>query len=153
MSTTTIQRQRGGSKPALHPATCLWLRNLYLADKSQNLSDLHRRIIQQWQHWRETKDPKYAIPGYKHCPRDAGSGTPRGLTYPSFYRLIHQRPRPPKVAPTPIPTLQHQDNLAAAQENLAYWTWKKANATTPHAIADAGARVLLWQMQVDHLTA
>lgn len=53
----------------------------------------------------------------------------------------------PSLRPPSVPALQ------TARENLAYWTMKKAQATTPVDRSEAGARVLLWKYQIASLTS
>jgi len=55
------------------------------------------------------------------------------------------------VAPAPLQL--RRAKLKTAQENLAYWTMRRAQSTRPVDRAEAGARVLAWQSQIRHLTA
>jgi hypothetical protein len=53
----------------------------------------------------------------------------------------------------PSPAQIHGAKLKTAQENLSYWTMRRAQATRSGDRAEAGARVLIWQSQIDHLTS
>lgn len=54
-------------------------------------------------------------------------------------------------ATRPSPAALRQAALITARENLAYWKSKRAQAYTPVLRAEAGARVLAWQMQIQRL--
>lgn len=47
----------------------------------------------------------------------------------------------------PAPTLRQslEKSIKESRENIAYWTRQKVLALNPKAKAEAGARVLLWQ--------
>ncbi len=78
------ERLAGVGAKGLPPQFKSWVAGLFDAHQRNNddAAEVHRKIIDRWNLWRETHDPGHAIPGYKDCPpATPATGMPHGWSY------------------------------------------------------------------------
>jgi hypothetical protein len=67
--------------------TAQWIKDKILrTQRNDGIKEVHRQILDQWNLWRRTGDPQWAIPGFTRPPLDCGKGFPAGLSYESVRR-------------------------------------------------------------------
>lgn len=80
------QRKAAARGRALLPAvTKGWITDKIIrSQRADAVAEVHRQVLDQWQLWRRTGDPQWALPGYLQCPADCGKGYPPGMSYENF---------------------------------------------------------------------
>ena len=73
---------------ALMPGiTAQWIKDKILrTQRNDAVKEVYRQILDQWNLWRRTGDPQWAIPGFTAPPQDCGKGYPSGFSYESVRR-------------------------------------------------------------------
>lgn len=62
-----------------------WIKDEILrCQRRDAVAEVHRMVIAQWNKWRRTNDPQWAIPGLVTPPPDAGKGYPAGFSVENF---------------------------------------------------------------------
>lgn len=82
-----IDGRRGAAKSrALLPeVTRQWIMDeIMRCQRRDAVAEVHRTVIAQWNLWRRTGDPQWAIPGFTSPPADAGKGFPAGFSVETF---------------------------------------------------------------------
>ena len=90
-------RKSTAARRALLPeVTKAWIRDQILnCQRRDAIAEVHRMVITQWNQWRRTGDPQWAIPGFSSPPPDNGKGFPAGFSVENF-----QKCRPTQYAKT-----------------------------------------------------
>ena len=75
-------RREAARGRALMPAiTAEWIKDLHLrSQRNDSGEEVYRQILDQWNLWRRTGDPQYALPGFTSPPPDCGKGHPAGFS-------------------------------------------------------------------------
>ena len=84
-----VDGRRGAAKnrAALPEVTRQWIKDQVMrCQRRDAVSEVHRTVIAQWNLWRRTGDPQWAIPGFISAPPDAGKGFPAGFSVETFRR-------------------------------------------------------------------
>jgi hypothetical protein len=84
-----IDGRRAAAKGrALMPdVTAQWIKDLHLrTQRNDGGKEVWRQVIDQWNLWRRTGDPQWALPGFMTPPADGGKGWPDGFSYESIRR-------------------------------------------------------------------
>jgi|GEM_PF-2517577 len=64
-----------------------WIADKILrCQREDAVREVHRQILDQWNLWRRSGEPQWALPGYDACPRDCGKGYPAGMSYETILR-------------------------------------------------------------------
>lgn len=83
-----VDQRRLAAKGRRHipDITAQWFRDLIINTQrtEDGMMEAHRQVIDQWNLWRRTGDPKWAIPGFLNPPADCGKGYPAGFSYETF---------------------------------------------------------------------
>lgn len=81
------RRAAARGRALLPDVTAQWIKDQHLrSQRNDGGKEVHRCIIDQWNLWRRTGDPQWAIPGFLTAPPDAGKGFPAGFSYESIRR-------------------------------------------------------------------
>lgn len=81
------RRAAGRDRAALPDVTRQWIKDQIIRMQRRDaVAEVHRMVIAQWQKWRRTGDPQWAIPGFASPPPDAGKGFPAGFSVENFRR-------------------------------------------------------------------
>lgn len=81
------RRTATSQRTQLPDITRQWIKDEILrCQRRDAVAEVHRTVIAQWQLWRRTGDPQWAIPGFTSPPPDAGKGVPAGFSLESFRR-------------------------------------------------------------------
>ncbi len=80
------RRQAAKGRRAIPDITAQWFKDLITRTQrtEDGMMEAHRQVIDQWNLWRRTGDPKWAIPGFTSPPADCGKGYPAGFSYETF---------------------------------------------------------------------
>lgn len=80
------RRQAAKGRKVLPEVTAKWFRSLIINTQrtEDGMMEAHRQVIDRWNLWRRTRDPKWAIPGFISPPKDCGKGYPTGFSYETF---------------------------------------------------------------------
>lgn len=71
----------------LPDVTRQWIKDEILrCQRREAVAEVHRMVLAQWNLWRRTGDPQWAIPGFNSPPPDAGKGQPAGFSVENFRR-------------------------------------------------------------------
>ncbi len=87
------QRRASRSTGDLPEITRQWFKDSIIRTQrtEDGMCEAWRQAIDQWNLWRRTGDPQWAIPGYISPPADCGKGHPDGWSYRSFLRCQPSR--------------------------------------------------------------
>jgi len=81
------RRASGTARAALPEVTRQWIKDEILRSQRRDaVAEVHRNVLAQWNLWRRTGDPQWAIPGFITPPPDAGKGFPAGFSIENFQR-------------------------------------------------------------------
>ena len=81
------RRTGTGHRPQLPDITRQWIKDEILrCQRRDAVAEVHRTVIAQWNLWRRTGDPQWAIPGFSSPPPDAGKGVPACFSLETFRR-------------------------------------------------------------------
>ena len=81
------RRASGAARAAMPDITRQWIKDQILRMQRRDaVAEVHRTVIAQWNLWRRTGDPQWAIPGFATPPADAGKGQPAGFSVENFRR-------------------------------------------------------------------
>lgn len=81
------RRASGSARAALPEVTRQWIKDEILRSQRRDaVAEVHRNVLAQWNLWRRTGDPQWAIPGFITPPPDAGKGFPAGFSIENFQR-------------------------------------------------------------------
>ncbi len=81
------RRAAAHGRGMLPDVTKQWIKDEILrCQRRDAVAEVHRMVIAQWNCWRRTGDPKWAIPGFITPPPDAGKGEPAGFSIETFRR-------------------------------------------------------------------
>lgn len=79
------RRASGPARCSLPDVTRQWIKDQILRMQRRDaVAEVHRAVIAQWNLWRRTGDPQWAIPGFRTPPPDAGKGRPAGFSVENF---------------------------------------------------------------------
>jgi hypothetical protein len=84
------ERFAGVGSKGLPPVFKSYVAGLFDAHQRDNddVAEVHRKVLDRWNTWRQTGDPRHAIPGYQVCPEPTPStGMPHGWSYDNFLKL------------------------------------------------------------------
>ena len=87
------RRLAAKGRKAIPDVTANHFRNLIIRTQrtEDGMMEAHRQVIDQWNLWRRSGDPKWAIPGYISPPADCGKGYPAGFSYETFRKCKPSR--------------------------------------------------------------
>ncbi len=81
------RRASGAARASLPDVTRQWLKDEILrCQRRDAVAEVHRMVLAQWNKWRRTNDPQWAIPGFVTPPADCGKGYPAGFSIENFRR-------------------------------------------------------------------
>jgi hypothetical protein len=81
------RRASGAARAGLPDVTRQWIKDEILrCQRRDAVAEVHRMVLAQWNKWRRTNDPQWAIPGFHTPPADAGKGYPAGFSIENFRR-------------------------------------------------------------------
>ena len=81
------RRTAAKGRSALPAITHHWISDKLLRSQREDaVKEVRRQVLDQWQLWRRTGDPQWALPGYERAPADCGKGYPKGFSYETFLR-------------------------------------------------------------------
>ncbi|MEI8039485.1 MAG: hypothetical protein WCJ14_13945 [Verrucomicrobiota bacterium] len=81
------RRMAAKGRGSLPDVTKQWIKDEILrCQRRDAVAEVHRMVIAQWNCWRRTGDPQWAIPGFSAPPPDAGKGEPAGFSIETFRR-------------------------------------------------------------------
>ena len=80
------RRLAAKGRKAIPDVTAQWFKDLIIRTQrtEDGMMEAHRQVIDQWNLWRRTGDPQWAIPGFISPPADCGKGYPAGFSYETF---------------------------------------------------------------------
>lgn len=82
-----VDGRKGAAKAraSLPDITRQWIKDEILrCQRRDAVAEVHRMVIAQWNLWRRTGDPQWAIPGFITPPPDGGKGRPAGFSVENF---------------------------------------------------------------------
>lgn len=81
------RRTSGQKRATLPDITRQWIKDEILrCQRRDAVAEVHRMVMAQWNKWRRTGDPQWAIPGFISPPVDCGKGFPAGFSIENFRR-------------------------------------------------------------------
>jgi hypothetical protein len=81
------RRSSSSTRVSLPEITRQWIKDeIMRMQRRDAVAEVHRTVIAQWNLWRRTGDPQWAIPGFTSPPADAGKGYPAGFSVENFRR-------------------------------------------------------------------
>ena len=83
-----LQDNRGQRGSQLPEACADFVRTLHFQyQRSTTGREVHRTLVERWQTWKRTGDPKFSIPGYETPPPAGPKGYPAGWSEDTILRL------------------------------------------------------------------
>ena len=81
------RRAAAATRTNLPEITRQWIKDeIMRCQRRDAVAEVHRTVLAQWNLWRRTGDPQWAIPGFTTAPPDAGKGYPAGFSIENFRR-------------------------------------------------------------------
>lgn len=79
------RKASAASRTHLPKVTREWIKDeIIRVQRRDAVAEVHRMVIAQWNTWRRTGDPQWAIPGFNSPPKDCGKGYPAGFSVENF---------------------------------------------------------------------